>query len=99
MRIQLISSSSETLNMERNELLQQHVFDDYMSIKQELKNANELVYSLEIKMIHKQSELQQICTHDYIEHDDGDYHRKTYFYVCSRCNHSTNARPKTYTKH
>jgi hypothetical protein len=42
------------------------------------------------------AKLENICDHNFIAEDNGDYHKSGYYYTCSVCKYWTNIRPEKY---
>lgn len=58
------------------------------NIKKEIYNHLVILSNLEKKLKDEQKTLKSICNHDYIRENDGDYHKLTYYLVCSKCSYS-----------
>ena len=59
------------------------------NLKAQLRLLHTQRHNLETQINTEIDKLQNMCTHDYVQTDDGDYHRPSYYYVCKICNHFT----------
>jgi len=62
-----------------------------------LFEAQEIIKDLEKQIANEKQVLQGLCSpHEYFEDDDGDYHRRRYYYVCAKCGHMRTDRPSSF---
>lgn len=55
------------------------------SINNEISYYSNIINDLKYKLKAETLDLKSICKHDYVKNDDGDYHRKSYYYICTKC--------------
>jgi hypothetical protein len=58
-------------------------------LKSQLQAARSMIEQLEKEL----EEEKKQCKHNFYVEDDGDYHRKSYYYICTHCNYTTRMKP------
>jgi hypothetical protein len=64
--------------------------DEYISnLKSQLLTTRLIVQQLECEL----EQAKKSCKHVFMLEDDGDYHKKTYYYICKKCDYVTQMKP------
>ena len=74
---------------------QEQAVDRVNALKTQLGELRTKCREVEDQLNKEVETLQRMCTHNYEAEDDGDYHRPSYYYVCTVCNHFTRNKKQT----
>jgi hypothetical protein len=71
--------------------------EQYTKVKtlmHQIREAKEVLRVLEEELAYEKNALQNACSHQFVLEDDGDYHRPTYYQVCTTCSFTQPYIPK-----
>lgn len=67
-------------------------------LEKDFQAAKKKAADLDCQLEDERKKLQEICEHDYIIEDSGDYHSRSYYYICEKCKYLTLMKPTKYRK-
>lgn len=70
-------------------------FEKVQELKKNLVNLKMMYQSKKKELDFEIKNLQQVCSHEFIEESDGDYHKPGYYYTCKHCAYFTRYNPES----